>query len=141
MDTPRSPIPAIPGAPESVSEKSGFRTKSIGTRVTPEELRLIEAAAERDGKKFAEWMREAVLKAAVEPPADTDELILEELAALRYIVLNLSDATARAAQNSESLPPEVVLRIREAADSRKRATARKLLEEFRASVPPSGSGR
>ena len=115
--------------------------KSIGTRVTPEELRLIEAAAERDGKKFAEWMREAVLKAAVGPPADTDELILEELAALRYIVLNLSDATARAAQNSESLPPEVVLRIREAADSRKRATARKLLEEFRASVPPSGSGQ
>jgi hypothetical protein len=63
MDTSRSPIPVTPGAPESVQEKSGFRTKSIGTRVTPEELRLIEAAAERDGKKFAEWMREEVLKA------------------------------------------------------------------------------
>jgi hypothetical protein len=36
---------------------------------------------------------------------------------------------------------EDVLRIREAADSRKRATARKLLEEFRASVKPSGGGR
>jgi uncharacterized protein (DUF1778 family) len=141
MDTPRSPIPAMPDAPDSVQEKPGFRTKSIGTRVTPEELRLIEAAAERDGKKFAEWIREAVLKAAAGPPPDTGELLLEELAALRYIVLNLSDATARAAQNSESLPPEVVLRIREAADSRKRATARKLLEEFRASVTPSGSGR
>jgi hypothetical protein len=81
------------------------------------------------------------LKAAAGPSADTGELLLEELAALRYIVLNLSDATARAAQNSESLPPEDVLRIREAADSRKRATARKLLEEFRASVKSSGSGR
>jgi uncharacterized protein (DUF1778 family) len=141
MDTSRSPIPVTSGAPDSVQERSGFRTKSIGTRVTPEELRLIEAAAERDGKKFAEWMREAVLKAAAGPPADTAELLLEELAALRYILLNLSDATARAAQNSESLPPEDVLRIREAADSRKRATARKLLEEFRASVKPSGGGR
>ena len=141
MDTPRSSIPAMPGAAESAQEKPGFRTKSIGTRVTPEELRLIESAAERDGKKFSEWMREAVLKAATGPPADTGELLLEELAALRYIVLNLSDATARAAQNSESLPPEVVLRIREAADSRKRATARKLLEEFRASVRLSGDRR
>jgi hypothetical protein len=101
MDTSRSPIPLTSGAPESVQERSGFRTKSIGTRVTPEELRLIEAAAERDGKKFAEWMREAVLKAAAGPPADTGE----------------------------------------PADSRKRVTARKLLEEFRASVKPSGSGR
>jgi uncharacterized protein (DUF1778 family) len=141
MDTSRSPIKVTSGAPESVQEWSGFRTKSIGTRVTPEELRLIEAAAERDGKKFAEWMREAILKAAAGPPADIGELVLEELAALRYIVPNLSDATARAAQNSESLPPEDVLRIREAADSRKRTTARKLLEEFRASVKPSGGGR
>jgi uncharacterized protein (DUF1778 family) len=140
MSNTRSPVPAMPDAPEGVPEKPGFRTKSIGTRVTPEELREIEAAAEHDGKKFAEWLRDSILKAARERPADTTALLLEEIAALRYIVLNLSDATARAAQNSESLPPEDVLRIRDAADSRKRAAAQKLLQEFLAQ-PKSEGGR
>ena len=140
MSNSRSPIPAMPDSSDRVGEKPSFRTKSIGTRVTPEELREIEAAAERNGKKFAEWLRDSILKAARERPADTTALLLEELAALRYIVLNLSDATARAAQNSESLPPEDVLRIRDAADSRKRAAAQKQLQEFLAQ-PKSESSR
>lgn len=141
MSVSRGPIPAMPDASEGVQEKPGFRTKSIGTRVTPEELREIEAAAERDGKKFAEWLRDSILKAAREQPADTSALLLEEIAGLRYIVLNLSDATARAAQNSESLPPEDVLRIRDAADSRKRSAAQKLLQEFLASPSKPVGGR
>jgi len=31
-------------------EKPGFRTKTVATRITPEELREVEIAAERDGK-------------------------------------------------------------------------------------------
>jgi len=57
METPRSPIPSMPGAFESVQEKPGFRTKTIATRITPEELCAVEAAAERSGKTLAVWLR------------------------------------------------------------------------------------
>ena len=50
MSNSRNPIPAMPDASDGVGEKPGFRTKSIGTRVTPEELREIEAAAEHKGR-------------------------------------------------------------------------------------------
>ena len=66
-----------------------------------------------------------------------NELLLAEVAATRYVILNLFDASAEAAQRNENIPPEDVLRIRDAADSRKRATARKLMQEFM--VSPNGT--
>lgn len=116
----------------AVGDKPGFRTKTIATRITPEELREVEAVAERDGKSMSEWLRDLALRAARERPAAPTELLLEELAALRYIVLNVFDATAQASQQNETLAPGSVLRIRDAADSRKRASAQKLLAEFEA---------
>lgn len=97
----------------------------------------MEAAAKANGKSPSEWLREVALRAA-RPSPDVNELLLSEIAATRYVILNLFDASAKAAQRNENMPPEDVLRIRDAADSRKRATARKLLEEFRA--PSSGTG-
>jgi hypothetical protein len=125
MSAPRS----TDSAAESTPDKPGFRTKSLGTRLTPEELREVETAAVRDGKKPAEWVREAVLRAARPSPEAPTELLLEELAALRYIVLNVFEATAQAGS---------VARIGEAADNRKRARAQKLLAEFRSG---GGEGR
>jgi hypothetical protein len=37
----------------------------------------------------AEWLRELALKAARERPADSTELVLAEVSALRYILLHL----------------------------------------------------
>ena len=131
---------SIPPGPLSTAavaaDKPGFRTKSLGTRLTPEELKEVEAAAERAGKNPSEWVREAVLRAARPSESAPTELLLEELAALRYIVLNVFDATAQAAEKNQPLAPGSVGRIRDAAESRKRAAAKKLLEEFR-----SGAGR
>ena len=50
METPHGPIPATSSASESAQEKPGFRTKTIATRITPDELREVEAAAEKSGK-------------------------------------------------------------------------------------------
>ena len=97
----------------------------------------MEAAAKANGKSPSEWLREVALRAA-RPSPDVNELLLAEVAATRYVILNLFDASAKAAQRNENMPPEDVLRIRDAADSRKRATARKLLEEFMA--PPARTG-
>jgi hypothetical protein len=40
------------------------RTVTLSTKITPQELELIAAASEADGRALGEWVREAVLKAA-----------------------------------------------------------------------------
>jgi hypothetical protein len=61
------------------------RTKSIGTKVTPEEYGRIQTLAGE--QPVSEWVRAALLKAS-EPPA-ADATVLAEVLALRTILLNL----------------------------------------------------
>ena len=60
------------------------RTKSIGTKVTPDEYARIQTLA--GDQPVSEWVRAALLKAA-DPPADAT--VLAEVIALRTILLNL----------------------------------------------------
>jgi hypothetical protein len=128
-------------AVESAQEKPGFRTKTIATRITPEELREVEAAAEKNGKTLAVWLRELALNAARERPADPTELMLAELSALRYMLLNLFHASASAQTEGKYLLPESVVKIRDKAEARKLADARKLLTDFRAGVDGTGGAK
>jgi hypothetical protein len=138
METPRGPSPALSDASESAQEKPGFRTKTIATRITPEELREVEAAAERSGKTLAVWLRDLALKASRERPADPTELVLAELSALRYTLLNLFHASASARTEGKFLLPESVVKIRDTADARKLADARNLLSDFLAGEGGNG---
>lgn len=61
------------------------RTKSIGTKVTPEEYDRIHALA--GDQPISEWVRAALLSAADGSPLDS--VVLAELLALRTILLNL----------------------------------------------------
>ena len=61
------------------------RTKSIGTKVTPEEYARIQALAGE--QPVSEWVRAALLRATDASP--TDSIVLAELLALRTILLNL----------------------------------------------------
>ena len=151
MPSPIPPFPpAFPLAPEVASgpdpdsespadPRANFRTKTAGTRLTEREIGEVEGAAKRAGKTLGEWLREVALKAA-RPAPDVNELLLEELAATRYMLLNLFHATAQAGGEGRALAPESVLRIRETADARKREQARKMLEEFFAGGAGKGSG-
>jgi len=130
MTTPRIPVPAHPPSPSDDEVRPGLRTKTIATRLTPEELREVEEAAGRDGKSLAEWLRELALKTARQRPADPMELLLTELAATRYMLLNLFHATAQANAEGKHLLPESVLKIRDQAAARKLETGRKLLADF-----------
>ncbi len=141
MSTSRTTNPATSGALESTQEKPGFRTKTIATRVTPEELQEVEAAAEKSGKTLAEWLRELSLKAARGRPADPTELVLSEVAALRYMLLNLFHATAQANAEGKHLLADSVLKIRDQANARKLADARKLLSDFLAGEGGTGGQR
>jgi hypothetical protein len=110
--------------------KSGFRTKTAATRLTPEELGEIEAAAESAGQALSEWLRGTALSAARQRPADPGELILAEVWAVRYALLNLFHAASQAASEGRQLSPDSVLAIRDQADARKLHQARKLLDVF-----------
>jgi hypothetical protein len=130
--SPSSTSPTDTGRP-------GQRAKTVATRLSPEELREVEAAAERDGKSLAEWLRELALRSARERPGDPIELLLAELMATRYALLNLFHATALAGAEGKQLLPDSVLKIRDQADAQKRQKARKLLHDFFAQA--EGPGR
>ncbi|WP_260741101.1 plasmid mobilization protein [Tunturiibacter lichenicola] len=130
MTTPRIPAPAHPPSAPDDEVRPVLRAKTIATRLTPEELREVEAAAGRDGTSLAEWLRELALKTARQRPADPMELLLSEVSATRYMLLNLFHATAQANAEGKHLLPESVLKIRDQANTRKLEAARKLMEEF-----------
>ncbi len=130
MSSPRvqaSPQSSLPFGEEA---KPGFRTKTAATRLTPEELVEIESAAEDAGKALSEWLRETALCFARQRPADPAELVLAEVWAVRYALLNLFHAAAEAAAEGRQLSPDSVLKIRDQGDARKLHQARKLFEEF-----------
>jgi hypothetical protein len=62
--------------------------------------------------------------------ADPAELVLAEVWAVRYTLLNLFHAAAGAAAEGRQLSPDSVLKIRDQADVRKLQQARKLLDDF-----------
>jgi len=55
---------SLPPSPLDDELRPGFRAKTVVTRLRPEELPEVEAAAARDGKSLAEWLRELALKTA-----------------------------------------------------------------------------
>ena len=130
MSSPRVQADQQSSLPFSDEAKHGFRTKIAATRLTPGELAEIEAAAEGAGQALSEWLRGTALCAARQRPADPAELVLAEVWALRYALLNLFHAASQAALEGRQLSPDSVLKIRDQADARKLHQARKLLEEF-----------
>jgi len=114
----------------SDENRSGFRSKTIATRLTPDELAEVESAAERAGKPLAEWLRETALTASRQRPADPVELLLAEIWAVRYALLSLFHAGAQATVEGKPLLPESVLKIRDRTDARKLEQGRKMLADF-----------
>jgi hypothetical protein len=121
---------ATPGA------KTILRAKTVATRLSTEELEEVESAAKRNGKSLAEWLRDMALVEARQQPADPVEVVLAEVCATRYMLLNLFHSTAQAASEGKQLLPETVLKIRETADAQKATKARKLLQDSSASARP-----
>jgi hypothetical protein len=110
--------------------KPGFRTKTISTRLPPDELAEVEAAAERARQPLSEWLRETALRAARQRPADPIELLLAEVWAVRHAMLSLFHAGAQATVEERKMAPESIAKIRDRADARKFEEARRMLAEF-----------
>lgn len=110
--------------------KSGFRTKTISTRLPPDELAEVEATAQRAGQPLSEWLRDTALRAARERPADPVELLLAEIWAVRHMVLGLFHAGIEATVEGKPMLPESIPKIRDRTDSRKFEEARRILADF-----------
>jgi hypothetical protein len=130
MSTPELPFPIRNEAPLRDETRPGFRTKTIATRLTPGELAEVEATAEIAGQSLAEWLRHTALQAARPRPADPIELLLAEVWALRYTLLNLFHSKAKAASEATQLLPDSIVKIRDQADAMKLQKAQKLLADF-----------
>ena len=130
MSTPELPFPIRSEAPLRDEARPGFRTKIIATRLTPGELAEVEATAESAGQSLAEWLRETALQAARQRPADPIELLLAEVWALRYTLLNLFHSKAKAASEGTQFLPDSIAKIRDQADAAKLQKAHKILADF-----------
>ncbi len=138
MSTPHLPFPIRSEASLGDETRRHFRTKTVATRLTPGELAEVEAAAETSSQSLAEWLRETALRAARQRPADPVELLLAEVWALRYTLLNLFYSRAQAASEGTQLLPDSIAKIRDQADARKLQQARKILDDF---LAPKGKER
>ena len=99
--------------------RSHFRTKSIGVRVTESDFARLQALADSERKSLGEWSRDVLLeKAEGRNVAPADQAVLSELLALRTIVLNAFF----------SLAGEKALTQAEMEDLIQRADAEKLLK-------------
>jgi hypothetical protein len=130
MSTPELPFPMRSETPLRTEARPGFRTKTIATRLSTDELAEVEATAESAGQSLAEWLRETALRAARRRPADPIELLLAEVWALRYTLLNLFHSNAKAASEGTQLLPDSIVKIRDQADAAKLQKARKILADF-----------
>ncbi|MGA3132436.1 MAG: hypothetical protein ABSD59_16645 [Terracidiphilus sp.] len=130
MNASQTTIVQANKSPSSDESKSGFRSKTIATRLIPDELAEVESAAARAGKPLSEWLRETALAASRRRPADPMELLLAEIWALRYALLSLFHAGAQATTEGKPLLPESILKVRDRADARKLEQARQMLADF-----------
>ncbi len=103
MSSPRAQANPQSSLPFGEEAKPGFRTKTAATRLTPEELAEIEAAAEGAGQALSEWLRGTALCAARQRPADPAELVMAEVWAVRYALLNLFHAAARGRSGRQTI--------------------------------------
>jgi hypothetical protein len=114
--------------------KPPLRTKSVGTKVSEAEFALLEERARGAGMRLAEWVREALLSAPVEPGmgsgVDSGEVALGEILALRSLLLNLHFRAAKGEPVAEAEMRGLI----ERADGSKIERARERMEAVRATA-------
>jgi hypothetical protein len=82
--------------PSNAEARSSSRDKSVGTRLSVEELKEVESAAKRDGKKLAEWLRNTILREA--RPDGPFGQILAEISASRVLAGQIAQQVSQSRQ-------------------------------------------
>jgi hypothetical protein len=113
--------------------KPPLRTKSVGTKVSEAEFAMLEERARANGLTLSEWVRD-VLLSAPEPGAETGEVVLAEVLALRTLFLNLQFRTSNGGQGQGPMTEAEMRGLIERADAVKGDRARERLEAARKAV-------
>lgn len=125
-----------------MNDRSQFRTKSVGLRVTEADHARLQSVADAHGQSLGEWCRDTLLAVANHPNGTPiEQALLSELIALRTIVANLVYTFT----NDGKVTREQMAAFIERADKTKLRRAAELLSKISAngtSVPSeTGSGR
>ena len=106
--------------------KHALRTKSVGTKVSKAELRVLESHADAAGLTLSAWVRDVLLGSSVEMGTMAAErAILAEMLAMRAIILNfILKLSAR-----QPLTEEVSRELIAWADSNKMRRALEILAQ------------
>jgi len=100
------------------------RSRSIGTKLTPDEERQILAAAEAEGKAPSEWARDLLLRGAVATNRGEMEMhIFTELVGLQMLLMHTLEPLLR----GEKLAQEQLAILFRRVQTTKAAQAQELL--------------
>ena len=119
--------------------KRALRVKSVGTKVSAAELRVLESRAAAAGLTLSEWVRDVLLGSSVEMGTMAAErAILGEMLAMRAILLNFMLKLSMRQPFTEQVSRQLI----EWADSNKMKRALEILaknstrEERLQAAPP-----
>jgi len=116
-----------------------LRTKSVGTKVSEGELRVLESRAALAGLTLSEWVRDVLLGSSVEMGTMAAErAILAEMLAMRAILLNFMLKLSMRQPITEQVSRELIAwadsnKMRKALDILAKSSAR---EERLQAAPP-----
>jgi predicted DNA-binding protein len=116
--------------------KPPLRTKSIGFKVSEEEYKRLETAAQASGRTLGEWCREAILRGG----SASDDPALAEIVGVRLLLVNVLRPLAA----GEKLAPEAFDKMLDQISEVKHELAAKLQEAARKKPQPektSGEGK
>jgi hypothetical protein len=100
------------------------RSRSIGTKVTPDEESQILTAAEAEGKAPSEWARGLLLRGAVTANRDEMELhLFTELVGIQMLLMNALEPLLR----GEKMTQEQLAALYRRVQTTKAAQAQELL--------------
>ena len=87
--------------------KRELRTRSVGTKVSEAELRVLESRAAAAGLTLSEWVRDVLLGSSVEMGTlAAERTILAEVLAMRTILLNFMLKVGEGAADPRGVEPE-----------------------------------
>lgn len=115
-----------------VVQRTVQSSKTLSTRLSPEEMEEVEEAAKRVGRTRADWMREVLLREARKQAAPPFEILLEEMIATQDVLFNYLIQSARFGAENTQLPPEAVLEMIQLANGKKTQNASQMIEERQA---------
>jgi len=119
--------------------KHDLRSKSVSTKVSEAELRVLESRAERAGVTLSEWVRDVLLGSSVDAGTMAAErAILAEMLAMRAILLNFMLKLSARQPITEQVSRELIAwadsnKMRKALEILAKSSAR---EERLQSAPP-----